>query len=192
MTKVLNIHCCVTCPCSPSTCNVIRAATYKQVTSHISIPYPLTQSTTYVTRLCKAHNISPGSLTKHQGLHESNPIKTIAKQVLHSPFLQDMTALMNQFAHQLLKNINPVALFHFSMDKQRNKDRSNSTSSQMVALGPLAVLFIMPQEPQQVTQQTDVRVRQCQQYLAHSLTPLVRLTVQFWYERLVIFGSKFK
>jgi len=102
------------------------------------------------TRSCKAHDISPDSLTKHQGLHDSNPITTIAKQDLYSPFLQDVTALMNQFAHQLLQNVNPSALFHFSMDKQGNKHSSNSTSSQVVALGPLAVLLVMPQEPQQV------------------------------------------
>jgi hypothetical protein len=69
------------------------------------------------TTLCEAHNISPDPLTKHQGLHYSNPTTTTAKQVLYSPFLQDVTALMNQFAYQLLKNINPSALFHFSMDK---------------------------------------------------------------------------
>jgi hypothetical protein len=106
-----------------------------------------------------AHSISLGSLTKHQGFHYSNPTTTTAKQVLYSPFLQDMSALMNQLAHQLLKNINPSALFHFSMDKQGNKHSSNSTSSQVVALGPLAVLLVMPQEPQQVAQQTDVWVR---------------------------------
>jgi len=70
--------------------------------------------------------------------------------LIHQPFLQDVTALMNQLAHQLLKNVNPSALFHFSMDKQGNKHSSNSTSSQVVALGPLAVLLVMPQEPQQV------------------------------------------
>jgi len=131
---------------------------YKKVTSHISIPSPLTLG----TGLCAqdfARLISPGSLTKHQGLHYSNPTTTITKQVLYSPFLQDVTALMNQFAHQLLKNINPSALFHFSMDKQGNKHSSNSTSSQVVALGPLAMLLIMPQESQQVAQQTDVWVR---------------------------------
>jgi hypothetical protein len=111
------------------------------------------------TRLCKAHNINPNSITKHQGLHYSNPTTTIGKQVLYSPFLQDVTALTNQFAHQLLKNVNPSALFHFSMDEQGNKHSSNSTSSQVVALGPLAVLLVMPQEPQQVAQQTDVPVR---------------------------------
>jgi hypothetical protein len=66
---------------------------------------------------------------------------------------------MNQFAHQLLQNVIPSALFHISMDKQGNKNSSNSTSSQVVALGPQAVLLVMPQELQQVAQQTDVRVR---------------------------------
>jgi hypothetical protein len=64
--------------------------------------------------------------------------------LIHQPFLQDVTALMNQLSHQLLKNVNPSALFHFSMDKQGNKHSSNSTSSQVVALGPLAVLLVMP------------------------------------------------
>jgi hypothetical protein len=45
VTTVLSIHCCVTCTYSPSTCNMIKAAMYKEVTSHITIPHPLTQGT---------------------------------------------------------------------------------------------------------------------------------------------------
>ena len=159
VTTVLNIHCCVTCTYSPSTCNMIRAAVYKQWHPTLAFPPSDTRHWPTCTRLCKAHNISQDSLTKHQGLHYSNPTTTIAKQVLYLPFLQDVTALMNQFAHQLLKNVNPSALLHFSTDKQGNKHSSNSTSSQVVALGPLAVLLVMPQEPQQIAQQTDVWVR---------------------------------
>jgi hypothetical protein len=96
---------------------------------------------------------------------------------------------VNQFADQLLQNADPSALFHLSVDKQRHEHGSNSTGSQVVTMRPLAVLLVMPQESQQVAQQTDVGVGQCQQHLAHSLTPPVRLTVQFWYKTMQYLAS---
>jgi hypothetical protein len=92
--------------------------------------------------------------------------------------LQYVARLLNQLAHQLLKIVNPSAAFCCSVNKQGAEDSSDSTRSHVVALSAVCMLLIMPQEPQQVPQQTLVGVRQGQKYLAHSLTPLSNVVMQ--------------